>query len=89
MMKSFWEELNLQGIVVPDIPTDYMSDKDDLLSFINNMLKMKKQPRGDYKEFLELAKVILGESVGRKNGYEFQIQRPGADHHARWMAKSI
>ena len=89
MMKSSWEELNLQDIVVPDIPTDYMSDKDDLLFFINNMLELKKQPRGDYKEFLELAKVILGESVERKNGYEFQIQRPGADHHARWMAKSI
>ena len=89
IIKSSWEELNLQDIVVPEIPTDYMSDKDDLLSFINNMLKLKKQPRGDYKEFLELAKVILGESVGRKNGYEFQIQRPGADHHARWMAKSI
>ena len=43
----------------------------------------------DYKEFLELAKLILGETVERKKGYVFQIQRPGADHHARWMAKSI
>ena len=88
-MKSSWEELNLQDIVVPDIPTDFMSDKEDLLSFINNMLELKKQPRGDYKEFLKLAKVISGESVERKNVYEFQIQRPGADHHARWIAKSI
>ena len=47
MTKSSWEELNLQDIVVPDIPTDYMSDKEDLLSFINNMLELKKQPRGD------------------------------------------
>ena len=39
--------------------------------------------------FLELAKVILGETIERKKGYVFQIQRPGADHHARWMAKSI
>ena len=34
-------------------------------------------------------KIIHGESVERKNGYEFQIKRPGADHHARWMTKSI
>ena len=61
MMKSSWEELNLQDIVVPDIPTNYMSDKEDLLSFINNMLKLKRQHRGDYKEFLELAKANLRE----------------------------
>ena len=89
LMKSSWKELNLHNIVVPDIHTSYMSDKEDLLSFANNMFGMKKQPRGDYKEFLELAKVILGESVERQNGYEFQIQRPGVDHYARWMAKSI
>jgi hypothetical protein len=42
-----------------------------------------------YKEFLELAKLIHRESIDMKKGYVFQIQRPGADHHARWMAKSI
>ena len=46
-------------------------------------------PRGDYKEFLELAKVFLGGSVGRKKGYTYTIQVPGADHHARWMSKAI
>ena len=38
---------------------------------------------------MELAKLILGETVERKKGYVFQKQRPGADHHVRWMAKSI
>ena len=50
---------------------------------------MKNLPRCDYKEFLELAKVILGESIERKKGYVYALQRPGADHHARWMSKSI
>ena len=42
--------------------------------------------RCDYKEFMELAKIILGGSIDRKNSYLYQIQRPGADHHARWMS---
>ena len=83
-MKSFREELNLQ---------DYMSDKEDIFFFINSMLKLKKQPRGDYTEFLDLAKVILGETVERNNGYEFQIQRI-RDHEQTimpdgWQSPSI
>ena len=50
---------------------------------------MKNLPRCDYKEFLELAKVILGETIERKKGYVFTLQRPGPDHHAQWMTKSI
>ena len=50
---------------------------------------MKDIPRGDYQEYLELTKLILGGSIDRKNGYDYQIQRPGADHHARWMSKAI
>ena len=46
-------------------------------------------PRCDYKEFLELVKIILGHRVERKNGYSYTLQRPGADHNARWMSKSI
>ena len=46
-------------------------------------------PRCDYKEFLELAKIFLGETIGRKKGYTYSLQRPGADHHARWMSKSL
>ena len=88
-MKSQWDELNLQDIVVPDILIDYRSDKEDLLSFINSMLELTNQPRGDYKEFLELAKVIFKESVEKQKVYEFQTHRPGADHRARCMVKSI
>lgn len=44
-----------------------------------------KQPRGDYQEFLELACIFLGGIPPR--GIKFK--RPGANHHARWLAKAI
>ena len=50
---------------------------------------LKLLPRCDYKEYLELALLFLGGSIDRKKGYIYQIQRPGADHHARWMSKAI
>ena len=61
--------------------TDCMSDKEDLLSFINNMLELKNQPRVPG----------AGKSNGyeRNNGYEFQIQRPGADHHIYLMKMTL
>lgn len=43
------------------------------------------QPRGDYLEFLELACIFLGETPPR--GIKFK--KPGANHHARWLAKAI
>ena len=60
---------------------------DKLLQTSN--LNSSSIPRGDYKEFLELAKIFLGGSIDRKKGYTYQLSRPGADHHARWMSKCI
>ena len=60
--------------------------QDEQLTYINHFLhadNVKNLPRCDYKEFLESAKLILGESIERKKGYLFTIQSPGADHHAR------
>ena len=91
-MKNSWNSINTFDIVLPDIPSFYISEKDEILSFIYKLLEpedVKKLSRCDYREFLELAKVILGEIVERKNGYTYTIQRPGADHHARWMSKAI
>ena len=45
--------------------------------------------RGDYKELLELAKVCLGGTIERKKTYSYQLSRPGADHHTRWMSKCL
>lgn len=43
------------------------------------------QPRNDYREFLELACIFLGGIPPR--GIIFK--KPGANHHARWLAKAI
>lgn len=60
------------------------SKKAQLLTFAKSHL-MSVQPRDDYREFLELAIIFLGESPDR--GVHFMA--PGAMHHARWMAKVI
>ena len=92
ILKTSWDSLNLADLVLPEIPSTYQKEKDELLNFISSLLdsdNVKNLPRCDYKEFLELAKLILGETVQRKKGYIYKLQRPGADHHARWMSKSI
>ena len=92
MLKKSWDSLNLDDLRLPDIPKTYRGETEDLLTFINSRLKpenVKDIPRGDYQEYLELTKLILGGSIDRKNGYVYQIQRSGADHHARWMSKAI
>ena len=87
-----WNSLELNNFRPPLIPRAYKDDMEPLLSFINKQLDGENQdklPRGDYKEFLELAKIFLGGDVDRKKGYIIQLSRPGADHHARWMSKCI
>ena len=69
----------------------FNKDAATLLTFMNQRLKHENAdllPRDDYKEFLELAKQILGETPERQRGYIYTIQRPRADIHARWMSKS-
>ena len=48
-------------------------------------------PRGNHKELLELAKLILGGTLQCKNGTltVYTIHRPGAYSHVRWMSKAI
>ncbi|XP_071580212.1 uncharacterized protein [Temnothorax nylanderi] len=55
-----------------------------ILDFVRNTLR-EQQPREDYREFLELTAIFLGEAPPR--GISFRV--PGAIHHARWMAKAI
>ena len=76
----------------PRHSSSFQKDEEELLEYIDSLLSpdnVRNLPRGDYKELLELSKVILGGTIERKKGYVYKIQRPGADHHARWMAKSI
>ena len=57
----------------------FNKDAATLLTFMNQRLKHENAdllPRDDYKEFLELAKQILGETPERQRGYIYTIQRP-------------
>lgn len=91
-MKPAWSSLDLTSLSPPQIPAVYRRDVPTVLSFICSCLKPENAdllPRGDYKEFLALAKIFLGEEVEQNNGLTYTIQRPGADSHARWMSKAI
>ena len=68
------------------LPNDKISDeeKTELLDFINDQFS-SFQPRDDYREFLELAYIILDGNKVKK----FTIKSPGAVSHARWMCKII
>ena len=55
-----------------------------ILEFVRSTLR-EQQPREDYREFLELTAIFLGEAPSRGIGF----RKPGAFHHARWMAKAI
>ena len=91
-MKPSWSSLNLADYRPPTIPAAFRDDVAPLLTFINHRLEPENAdllPRDDYKEFLELALLILGETPERKKCWTYSIQRPGADSHARWMVKAI
>ena len=72
VLKDCWDTLDLDDIHLPNIPAinTKVQDADHL-------------PRRDYKEYLEIAKLILGDNITRKKGFIFHLSRPGADHHAR------
>lgn len=50
--------------------------------------KQKKNFRGDYYEFYELALLFIGEKLTKKEG-QVIFHPPGASHHARWMSKAL
>jgi hypothetical protein len=56
---------------------------DQLKGFYKDCL-VKKKPRNDYQELVQLCLAYLGEKCDN-----FNFQRPGAIHRARWMAKII
>ena len=91
-MKPIWSTLDLSDTQLPAIPSTFLAEKASVLSFIQQRLKPEQAhllPRDDYREFLELALLILGGTPERKKGWSYTIQRPGADSHARWMSKAI
>ncbi|XP_074114013.1 uncharacterized protein LOC141537081 [Cotesia typhae] len=86
--KKFWDTFDktkyksgVEDSIVANIITN---EKNNLSSFIKRYLQLS-QPRDDYKEILELSLIFLGE-MPREQVF---FKRPGAVHHARWMAKAI
>jgi len=57
-------------------------ERDSIVEFALKNLQ-KRQPRDDYRKFVELAVIFLGVTPVR--GVRFQA--PGAMHHARWMRR--
>lgn len=89
-LQDVWDDLDLNDITLPVIPSHLSGRVNGLLEFIDFQLTdVKKLSRGDYKEYLELAKIYLGGTVERKKSYTYSLQRPGAMSNARWMAKAI
>jgi hypothetical protein len=59
-------------------------ERDDILKFAKKQLQ-EKQPRDDYREFLELCVIFLG---GIPEG-GISFKSPGTMHHARRISKAI
>ncbi|XP_050530378.1 uncharacterized protein LOC126899463 [Daktulosphaira vitifoliae] len=86
--KSTWNNINTKNISIwntnKNLENIVSPKRENILLFCQEAI-LKKHPRNDYKEFLELVIIILG---GSPPG-GIIIRQPGAYHQARWMAKGI
>ena len=68
--------VDLEDRRLPEIPSYFKEDIADILDFVNDKLDQEDHlPRGDYKELLELVKLILGGEIERKKGYHSWLDR--------------
>ena len=93
-LKSSWKSLDISNLSCPPTTACYRSSVDSILEFLDDRLlydNLQHLTRGDYKELLELSKVCLGGTIERKKTYmySYQLSRPGADHHARWVSQCL
>lgn len=83
-----WEALNKlnykTGLDDPRNKNVLTTEKIESIKTFTTEVLTTKLPRDDYKEFLELTLVFIG-VIPEK----FRFRKPGACHHARWMAKAI
>ena len=80
-MKPSWSSLDLSDIRLPYILTIYNGDVTSLLTFVDHCLETENAeflPRDDYKEFLKLAKLILGEWRHHSTQKEIHLRDPAA-----------
>ncbi|XP_029672394.1 uncharacterized protein LOC115241023 [Formica exsecta] len=71
------------GIVDKKVRNSVTCDDVDRISTFVKLTLETRQPRDDYKEFLELTLIYLGCTPSDKVSFHI----PGAYHHARFMAK--
>ncbi|XP_044594333.1 uncharacterized protein LOC123271871 isoform X2 [Cotesia glomerata] len=80
--KNKWSDINQQkyttGISDREVQEALADIKDEILILIANYLQIS-QPRGDYKELLDLALIFLGALPSDRVVFKY----PGAVHHAR------
>lgn len=90
--KNAWAKINMKnfqyGIEDPMVKICMQESAARIIGAVKNTLK-EKQPREDYKEFLELILLFLGEKPNKHHPKSLLFRSPGAVHHARWMAKAI
>lgn len=83
-----WEKIDSTkfkcGIADDNVKIKTEDISHNIIEFCNQQLK-KQHVRDDYKEFLELVLIFLGEFSSIK----IIIKTPGEIHHARWMAKVL
>lgn len=83
-----WENLDLSSYSVPKIAGRFLvGQRDEVRAFLESFLSNPDTNivRHDYKEFALLALLFVG---GRMPD-NFKLCKPGAYHHARWMARVI
>lgn len=87
MFKRFREQwstfdLNSFETGLEELEPSLKNEVTNVIESIRKFLK-EQQPRDDYKELLQLSLIFLGVTD------EIKFKKPGALHHARWMAKAI
>lgn len=89
--QSQWNFIDKSSFKCPEqtieLSENWKKLKENAIEFAKHYLTVESKtlPRNDYREFLELTLIYLGEVPPR--GVNFAA--PGAFHHARWMAKVI
>lgn len=87
--KDSWEFIdqnNFKDALTDDVAADNIKGiREEMIEFITVKLTTERQPRDDYREVMELTLLFLGAPLP----YVTRFRYPGANHHARWMAKVI
>ncbi|KAK3924257.1 Putative gustatory receptor 36b, partial [Frankliniella fusca] len=89
LLKNAWKKINTKVYRTAASSrgvSKLIPNTDEIIQFCSSQLE-KRQPRGDYRELLELTIIFLGGSVPGKAEYSFKA--PGASSKTRWMAKAL